>query len=79
MELGDEAKMMGGGRGESLEMVGGSGDCLALGGKEGEWALWQHVFTAAEDKSGARRAEPPLAQAPHSHAKTCLMESEGSV
>lgn len=39
MELGDEAKMMGGGRGESLEMVGGSGDCLALGGKEGEWAL----------------------------------------
>ena len=39
MELGDEAKMMGGGRGESLEMVGGSSDCLALGGKEGEWAL----------------------------------------
>lgn len=38
VELGDEAKMMGGGRGESLEMVGGSRDCLALGGKEGEWA-----------------------------------------
>ena len=38
MELGNEANMMGGGRGESLEMVGGPDDCLALRGKEGEWS-----------------------------------------